>query len=255
MQPVAIPESSLQAKAYRYIQSKILSGEYASGAVLSELALSREIGISRTPVREALGKLTGEGFLEQVPGRGTTVRRPSRADIIELFELREALEVYSIAKVARQGLPDHESIRLDQLCGDMESVAEDLERRGEKRLSREQMERFLAVDLQHHLLLLRAAGNRRIVKLVRDARLLIRILALPHETHDIDQIRQILADHRGMLDAVRTGDAGRSVEICERHIRLSRQERLDDHDRWERIAQMRLEDALLDSFLEIDGDT
>jgi hypothetical protein len=45
------------------------------------------------------------------------------------------------------------------------------------------------------------------------------------------------------------------VEICERHIRLSRQERLDDHDRWERIAQMRLEDALLDSFLEIDGDT
>ncbi len=116
------------------------------------------------------------------------------------------------------------------------------------------MERFLSIDLQYHLLILRAAGNRRIVKLVRDARLLIRILAMPLETHDVDQLRHISDDHRRILDAILAGDAPLSIHLCETHIRTSRQERLDDYDRWERMAQMRLEDALLDSFLEIDSE-
>lgn len=246
-------QESLQTKAYQYIQAKILSGEYGSGEVLSELALSKEIGVSRTPIREALGKLTGEGFLEQVRGRGTAVRRPSRADVVELFELREALEVYAVGKVARQGLPAAEAARIEEMCRHLASLMESLEHRGERRLSRKEMERFLSIDLQYHLLFLRAAGNRRIMKLVRDARLLIRILAMPHETHDLDQLRRIHSDHRNILAAVNSGDLARSVELCETHIRRSLQERLAEYDRWERISQMRLEDKLMGSFLEIES--
>lgn len=244
---------SLQAKAYRYIQAKILAGEFSGGEVLSEQALSREIGVSRTPIREALGKLTGEGFLEQVRGRGTAVKKPSRVDVMENFELREALEVYAVGKVARQGLPEAESARLNELCRQLDAMADELEERGDRRLTRKEMEQFLSIDLQYHLLILRAAGNRRIVKLVRDARLLIRILAMPHETHDLEQLRRINADHRGILDAVLAGDAARSVNLCETHIRRSMQERLEQHDRWERLSQMRLEDKLMGSFLEIES--
>jgi DNA-binding GntR family transcriptional regulator len=251
--PTRAGEESLQEKAYQYIQAKILSGGYSGGEVLSEQALSREIGVSRTPVREALGKLTGEGFLEQVRGRGTSVKRPSRTDVVELFELREALELYAVGKVARRGLPEREARRLEELCDQLAAMADELERRGDRRLSRGEMERFLSNDLQYHLLILRAAGNRRIVKLVRDARLLIRILAMPHETHDLEQLRRIHSDHRGILDAVLGGDSVRSMGLCETHIRRSRQQRLDEYERWERISQMRLEDALTGSFLAIEG--
>lgn len=244
---------SLQAKAYQYIQAKILAGEFSGGEILSELALSREIGVSRTPIREALGKLTGEGFLEQVRGRGTAVRKPNRVDVVEIFELREALEVYAVGKVARQGLPKDENGRLCELCQQLEDLAEEVAQRGDRRLTRKEMVKFLSIDLQYHLFLLRAAGNRRIVKMVRDARLLIRILAMPHETHDLEQMRRINADHRAILDAVLAGDAARSVSLCETHIRRSMQERLERHDRWERLSQMQLEDKLLGSFLKMDG--
>jgi DNA-binding GntR family transcriptional regulator len=124
-------------------------------------------------------------------------------------------------------LPVNETARLESLCGQVAAITEALERRGERRLRKKEMERFLSVDLQYHLLFLRAAGNRRIVKLVYDARLLIRILSMPHETHDAEQLRRIYEDHKGILDAVCAGDAARSVQLCESHIRRSRQERLE----------------------------
>ncbi len=250
--PKTSPQS-LQSKAYRYIQGKILAGELSAGEVLSEIALSREIGVSRTPIREALGKLTGEGFLEQVRGRGTAVRKPSRADVVEIYELREALEVYAVGKVARHGLPKEEEERLGELCRQLEDLAQEVAQRGDSRLTRKEMVKFLSIDLQFHLFLLRAAGNRRIVKMVRDARLLIRILAMPHETHDIEQMRRINADHRAILEAVLAGDAARSARLCETHIRRSMQERLDQQDRWERLSQIEMDGDLLGSFLEING--
>jgi DNA-binding GntR family transcriptional regulator len=182
------------------------------------------------------------------------VKQPSRGDVIEIFELREALEVYAVGKVARQGLPEGERARLVELCRQLEALTQDVKQRGDRRLTRKEMVKFLSIDLQYHLYLLRAAGNRRIVKMVRDARLLIRILAMPHETHDLEQMRRINADHRGILDAVLAGDAARSVSLCETHIRRSMQERLEQQDRWERHSQMELEDKLLGSFLEIDAE-
>src|ERR1700712_3847581 len=92
---------TIREKAYQYIQSRIADGDLPSGSAISELLLAKELGSSRTPVREALGQLVSEGLLEQTPNRGTIVVRLSREDIVDLYELREALEVYVVAKVAR----------------------------------------------------------------------------------------------------------------------------------------------------------
>jgi DNA-binding GntR family transcriptional regulator len=236
---------SRKDKAYRYIRGRILSGILPGGEVLSELSLSKEIGISRTPVREAMSQLTAEGLLEQVAGRGTVVKRSTRADVLELFELREALEVYAVAKVATQSLPADDVDRLEALCSELQSIANQLEQSGERRLITSQMEHFLTVDLHFHLLLIRAAGNRRIVKVVHDTQLMIRIFAIRREGHDLAQLRSIVAYHKEILDAVRQGDVPRAVRACSEHICASRQERLDAFDRWERISQINLEDMLL----------
>src|SRR4051794_19877249 len=109
------PPASIQEKAYRYLRGKILSGEFAPGAVLSEASIAREMGNSRGPLREAVRRLTAEGLLRQSPAGGSVVVDFSRREVAELYELREALEVYAAGKAAERGLRPEEFEALDQL--------------------------------------------------------------------------------------------------------------------------------------------
>ena len=94
-------------QAYASIHLRILSGAFQPGFVLSEAVLAKELGVSRTPVGEALRELAGLGLVEQVPRYGTIVRRISRDEIVELYELRAGLEPYTVAlAVQRIGAED-----------------------------------------------------------------------------------------------------------------------------------------------------
>jgi DNA-binding GntR family transcriptional regulator len=246
------PALSLKEKAYAHIQRKIVAGDMPAGTPLSEVSLAKEIGISRTPVREAIGQLQAEGFLEQIPGRGTVVRRLNRSDLIELYELREALEVYSVGKLAQQGLTDEFLSDLQQSCDRLLSISSDLEKSGQRRLDQSQMERFLGIDLHFHSLLLRAAANNRIVKVARDTRLLIQILGMRHESHDLAQLGGIHRFHQEILDSIAASDAVHATRLMTDHIRLSRQERLEEYDRWERSARMSQVDSWIDYYHVLD---
>src|SRR5215207_5835294 len=123
-------EASAREKAYSLIQRKILSGEWSGGTAVSELALSKEMGLSRTPIREAVRQLAGEGFLEEVSGRGMAVARIRRSDIAELYELREAIEVFAVGKAARIGLSNSDVRRLEGFLADCEKLRETLESNG-----------------------------------------------------------------------------------------------------------------------------
>ena len=92
---------SIRERAYLHIQQLLLSGQLEAGSSVSELLLAKELGSSRTPIREAMNQLAAEGLLEQSPNGGMIVAQLGREDIIELYELREALEVYAVGKIAR----------------------------------------------------------------------------------------------------------------------------------------------------------
>src|ERR1035437_9390317 len=96
--------TSIRQKAYLYIQRKIAGGELAAGTAISELDIAKELGSSRTPIREAISQLIAEGLLEQSPGGGVLVVQFTRENIVDLCELREALETFALSKVARLGL-------------------------------------------------------------------------------------------------------------------------------------------------------
>lgn len=230
---------SLKRKAYEHVRRKLISGELAAGAAISELALAQEMGISRTPVREAIGRLVAEGLLEHVPGRGTVVINPTRRDIVELYELREALEVYAVGKAARQRLHPEDAAALRALCDEIRAMAEQLRRSGQARLGDEQMQRFLAADMKFHMLLLRAAGNLRIMKVVADTRLLTRIFSYRREGHDAALLEKIYQYHSDVLDAVEAGDPARAMERLGEHIRASMRERLETYERWTRENELR----------------
>src|SRR5262249_19305461 len=91
---------SIGEKAYLYLRTRILSGDLPPGTALSEASIARERGNSRGPLREAVRRLTAEGFLRPAPNGGSSVVEFSRRDVAELYELREALEVYAVGKAA-----------------------------------------------------------------------------------------------------------------------------------------------------------
>lgn len=227
-------ESSARERAYEYIQGKILSGEWSGGTVLSELALSKEMAISRTPIREAVRQLAGEGFLEQAPNRVMAVAALTRADIADLYELREAIEVYAVGKAARFAVGGAHLERLRGFLRDCEALVIDLEKGGQGRLDEAQMQRFIHADLGFHTLLLHTAANRRMLKLVSETRLLIGIFSIRREGHSGEQLRGINRQHAAILEAVAAGRGEEAKTVLGEHIQRSGQERMEAYDHWER---------------------
>jgi DNA-binding GntR family transcriptional regulator len=220
---------SLRAKAYQHIQRKLLAGDWSAGDVLSELTVAKELGISRTPVREAFRDFEQEGVLEQVPRFGTRVKALDRRDLVELYELREALEPYAVAQAAGR-LGEADARTLQTLCDDMKSIAEDLRKRGRTTPDAAMMKRLMSADLAFHQLLIRAAGNRRMMKIVADSRLLARIFATPRQEHNVSVIEETHRYHTQILQAVKSGRGEAARKLMAEHIRASLQEALDHFD-------------------------
>jgi DNA-binding GntR family transcriptional regulator len=223
------PTESLRAKAYQHIQRKLLAGDWAAGDVLSELAVAKELGTSRTPVREAFRDFEQEGVLEQVPRFGTRVKALDRRDLVELYELREALEPFAVVQAAGR-LSEADAHTLQALCDDMKAVAEDLRKRGRSSPDSAMMKRLMSADLTFHQLLIRAAGNRRMMKIVADSRLLARIFATPRQEHNVTVIEETHRYHTQILHAVKAGKGEVARKLMAEHIRASLKEALDHFD-------------------------
>jgi DNA-binding GntR family transcriptional regulator len=230
---------SARARAYMHIHQRITSGQIAGGTAISELTLARELGISRTPIREALTQLAAEGLVEQSPNRRTVVVKLTRQDIIDLYELREALETYAVAKAASYPVRPLDLAKLTSLNNSIRSFQQDLIESGQSALDRAGMARFVAYDLGFHTLLIQLAANNRILKLVNDTRLLIRIFAMRREGHDTALLEKIYQEHAGILQAVVEQDSHRASRLVSEHIQSSLRERLELYDRWEIEASVR----------------
>ncbi len=93
-------------RAYAALRDDIVQWRLQPGALLAEVEQAERLGVSRTPLREALGRLTAEGLTTAAGGRGVVVSSISLADIDELFELRETLEGKAAALAAERGIPE-----------------------------------------------------------------------------------------------------------------------------------------------------
>lgn len=234
-----VGDLSVREKAYRHIQQLIATGRLASGGGVSELLLAKELGSSRTPIREAMNQLVAEGLLEPGPNGGMVVSKLKREDIIELYELREALEVYSVGKVASIPLRPADKDRLQYMVDLIPALKAELETSGKTELDEEQMQRFIACDLGFHALLLSMTNNSRIQKLVNDTRLLIRIFAIYRSGHTADLLDSIYQRHQRILNAVASQDRAAAMEAIAEHIQASQRERLNEYDQWKREATLR----------------
>jgi DNA-binding GntR family transcriptional regulator len=239
---------SIRQKAYLHIQRQVATGQLKAGTAISEVELAKELGSSRTPIREAIGQLIAEGLLEQSPTGGTLVVQLTREDIVELYELREALEVYEVGKIVRMGLRREDADHLQAQVNDLLLLKEELEISGAHALDAAQMNRFIAHDLNFHAMLMSMAQNSRIQKVVNDTRLLIRIFACYRRGHASALIEQIHHEHQDLLDAMVNNDRDRAMQLIAEHVRTSLRERLEDFDFGKREASLRASVPAIFSF-------
>lgn len=226
-----LPATSIRQKAYLYIQRKISKGELAAGDAISEVDLAKELGSSRTPIREALSQLIAEGLLEQSSGGGIVVKQFTREDILDFCELREALETYALSKIARVGLMKPEDKeRLQVLVDGILVLRDELVKSGQSALSHDQMNRFISVDFSFHALLMELSQNVRIHKVVNETRLLMWVFSLRRQGHSVADLERIHAQHQELLNAIERQDLAATVKTISLHLQESQRERLSEFD-------------------------
>lgn len=217
-------------KAYNHLSRMLARGELRPEHKLSERSVSLACGVSRIPVREAIRRLVEEGVLYQKSQSGTYVASLDRQQILDAYEVREAIETYQIRK-ALPRLTDAQKRRLAESCDAQHAIILAFRDSGKSVLSGKQEQAFIAHDFFFHLQLLKAAGNRLAEKIVTTAYRRNRFFGLYSHQRDLDHLAWTWRYHRRMADAILAGDAEKAVFWMRQHILRSKRDALRQFDR------------------------
>ena len=208
--PARLENLTLWQRAYDHLREEIIAGHLQPGAELAEVALSEQLGVSRGPIREAIGRLAAEGLVTVRPRRGAIVRSLSKDEFLELYQVREALEIMAVRlAVPRLGTDDFAA--LQALIDTMSKHAE----RGE-------ITEFFEANVAFHAYLLEASGNRKLKELYGQllgqmGRYRMRSLTLRGNLH------RSVAEHAAILRAAKRGNTERAAHLMSEHIRVPQQ--------------------------------
>jgi DNA-binding GntR family transcriptional regulator len=199
-------------KAYVSILEALTAGRLRPGEHLAEERLAREIGVSRTPVREALRRLSAEGFIELMPNQGGKVPLLSIDDVVEIFDLRLILESYA-ASLAAQKITAAQLKELSELCSGMEQAFAN--RRGDyiTEISRR--------NRRFHRVIMEASCGRRL------SRILTQVIEMPlmldtYNRFSVDDMTRSMRHHHELTVALAAHDADWAKSVMQAHIQSGR---------------------------------
>lgn len=189
---VTLAPRALYEDVAELLRQRIFRRELQPGAWIDELRLAQELGISRTPLREALKVLATEGLVTMKVRRGAYVTEVSEKDLRDVYHLLALLESDAAAVVAERAEP--------QTLATLQALHDELEAAVDDR------DRFFAVNERFHMALLEAADNRWRTQLVADLR---KVMKLNRHNSLLKQGRLVesLAEHRSIMDALHAHDA------------------------------------------------
>jgi len=200
----------LAKMAYQALRDSILSGDLVPGQIYNEMTLARELGISRTPVREALLELSSQGLVTYLPRKGVMVKHYTKRDVEEIFELRKAIELTALEKIARSStLPVRSPLEKS-----LES-----QRRAWRRKDSDAYIRF---DRSFHLMFCEMIGNRRFVAILENIRDLIHLMAVRALNRE-GRFEEVLREHEKVISSLRKGDAQSAKRAMDYHLERSKE--------------------------------
>jgi DNA-binding GntR family transcriptional regulator len=206
----AFDNLTLSQRVYEHLREEILSDRLSPGTELSEVALSKELAISRGPIREAMGRLAAEGLINVRPRRRAEVRSLTPQELIDAYEVREALEVLA-ARLAVPRVTEADLVRLDQL---IEKMADHVKANA--------IGDFFAANVEFHETLCELSGNKKLQEVHHRlegeiGRFQARTLALR------GNLDGSLTEHRAILAAIRLRDVEKAAALTAAHVRVPAQ--------------------------------
>ena len=195
-------------RAYAELRRRILDGRLPAGRRLKETTLAAELGFSRTPVRDALSRLSVEGLLDFRANVGSTVAVWSEMQIDQMFRIRAMLEPYA-AEIAAAFIRDEEVEELQELCAAMETAA--------RRVRQKDLASLAAANARFHRVIRDAARSDHLTKLVTlavDAPLSLRIFG----RYTDEELARSMRHHREIADALAHRDPQWAASAMRTHI-------------------------------------
>jgi DNA-binding GntR family transcriptional regulator len=202
------PAHTASERAYGELRQRVLDGRLPAGRRLKETELASELGISRTPVRDALSRLSVEGLLDFRPNVGATVAVWSETQIEQMFRIRAMLEPYA-SEIAASQIRDGEIDELRELCGIMEEAA--------RRETQADLNTLAAANARFHRIIIDAARSDHLAKLVSlavNAPLTRRIFV----RYTTEEVQRSMRHHREVVDALSHRDPSWSASAMRTHI-------------------------------------
>lgn len=203
---------SKQKLAYEQIKNAIVTCQLKPGSALIEMDLSEALGISRTPIREALHKLSSIGLVDFIPGKGAFVSNINREDVIELFELIEVLEIQAINRYIHG---DNNS-QTELLKENLEKQKEYIE--GNTKVA----ECFFDLDNKFHDLIVQGANRRRLMIMLDTLKDQVsRLRALTKDDKELHNISYKF--HESILNSILEEDSIKAGTIIKEHYIYARE--------------------------------
>ena len=196
---------SLSGKVFRTLSEQILSGKYQTGDELREVTVGKELGVSRTPVREAFRKLELEGLVTSIPNKGTYVNGISRDDVQDIYMIRSRLEGLAARLATRRITPEQ--------INEMEEMIF----LSEFYLKKGMTEQLSNLDGKFHFILYEAYGSRMLKNVLTDFHRYVQ-MARRMSVKVENRAEKSIREHSQILAAIRDQDEDRAERLMEEHI-------------------------------------
>jgi DNA-binding GntR family transcriptional regulator len=216
-----VSQLTLADQAYKAIRSRILGGDLRVGQFVREQEVSAALGVSRTPIREALGRLSSEGFLERIPHRGFRVPEDRWDTLLELYPIVSSLEVLA-GKLALPKLRPQDVEVLRELNN---ALAEESEKGGDVR-------RKIELNSKFHEFICQRSGSQRLCDLLSDLRSQLGRLEVWYYSQP-DATSASVKEHAQIIEAIEAGDHAGALAILENNMALT----------WRRLQEEAEEEA------------
>ena len=206
----------LSAGLYQEIQKDILSGELPSNSKLTEAAICKRYGVSRTPVREAFRQLEADGLIENIPNRGAFVTGLSKRDISDLWDLRTLFEIQAVEwAIKRMTAEDIDVLRETVEFMEFYTLKDDIEK-------------VLSFNSQFHNTIYVGTKDRMIQKTLSAYQTYLKHSA-PARTFTSDYLKSILEEHKDIFDAFENKNVAAGRKAMQYHMEQSKLRRISNY--------------------------
>lgn len=199
-------------EATERLRAEILDRSLEGGARMNEADLAEMLGMSRTPVRVALNTLAAEGLLDYVPNAGYVVRRYTATDVIEIYEVRGALEGLAAQRAAEIGLDDAARGTIDRVLADSEVLA------GDDLADTGWVARWRELNNAFHQAIIDAAGSAYLARMIEQSRSIPFLAELRFRWFDRRRLLISMDDHRRIFHAVAHGRGHEAEALARGHV-------------------------------------